>query len=328
MTLFKIRIFLISAFVVVFMFSSVLDANLQSNVAQANSGGAIQLMVDHKQIQTNVPPQVLNGRTVAPLRVVFETLGAKVSYDSRNNLIIAKRGSTNIVLKLNDTQASVNGKQVKLEAPAVSFQGSTMVPLRFVTESFNAEINWDAAKRIISVYSQRLPLITIEMHDGKKIVLELYPKLAPNTVHNFISLVKKGYYNGIVFHRIIPGFMIQGGDPLGQGYGGPGYSIKGEFAANKVINQLKHTRGVLSMARSAAYDSAGSQFFIMVGNSPYLDGLYAAFGKVRSGMSTVDGIVTLPVETDTDRPVTPPTMKKVTVQTFGVFYPEPLKIIP
>lgn len=127
------------------------------------------------------------------------------------------------------------------------------------------------------------PVVTIVMNDGKKIKLELYPEVAPNTVNNFISLVQKGAYNGTIFHRVIPGFMIQGGDPQGNGTGGPGYSIKGEFKSNGVNNTLKHTRGVLSMARSADLDSAGSQFFIMVADADYLDGQYAAFGKVTSG---------------------------------------------
>lgn len=170
------------------------------------------------------------------------------------------------------------------------------------------------------------PVVTIEMDSGDKIVIELYPKVAPNTVNNFISLVKKGFYDGTVFHRVIPGFMIQGGDPEGTGSGGPGYTIKGEFAANNVDNQLLHTRGVLSMARGQGNDTAGSQFFIMVAETyPSLDGLYASFGKVVSGMETVDAIVALPT-VDPDRPKQPPIMKKVTVDTKGVDYPEPEKL--
>ncbi|MFD2332481.1 peptidylprolyl isomerase [Cohnella sp. GCM10020058] len=170
------------------------------------------------------------------------------------------------------------------------------------------------------------PVVTIEMDSGDKIVIELYPKVAPNTVNSFISLVKKGYYDGTVFHRVIPGFMIQGGDPEGTGSGGPGYTIKGEFSANNVDNQLLHTRGVLSMARrSDSNDSAGSQFFIMAADYPSLDGQYAAFGKVLTGLDTVDKIVALPTG-EQDRPVEPPVMKKVTVDTKGVDYPEPEKM--
>ena len=166
------------------------------------------------------------------------------------------------------------------------------------------------------------PIVTIEMEDGAKIKVELYPNIAPNTVKNFISLVQKGSYNGLIYHRVIPGFMIQGGDPEGTGMGGPGYAIKGEFTNNGVSNTLKHTRGVISMARAQDPNSAGSQFFIMVADSPNLDGDYAAFGKVTEGMEEVDKIVNLPRDTN-DRPTTPPKMKTVTVDTQGVKYAEP-----
>ena len=154
---------------------------------------------------------------------------------------------------------------------------------------------------------------------------ELYPEAAPNTVNNFIALVSKGFYDGLIFHRVIPGFMIQGGDPKGSGVGGPGYTIKGEFAANRFPNDLRHARGVLSMARTMAPNSAGSQFFIMHEDSPHLDGQYAAFGKVVEGIEAVDRICE--VRTDyNDRPRVPQVMKKVTVETFGVEYPEPEKL--
>lgn len=168
------------------------------------------------------------------------------------------------------------------------------------------------------------PEITITMEDGGVIRAELYPEVAPNTVNNFISLVKKGYYDGLIFHRVIKGFMIQGGCPQGTGTGGPGYSIKGEFSQNGFANDLKHTEGVLSMARSMMPNSAGSQFFIMHKNSPHLDGSYAAFGKVVEGMDVVNAIA----ETRTDyndRPMKEQKIKSVTVDTFGEEYPEPEK---
>ena len=169
------------------------------------------------------------------------------------------------------------------------------------------------------------PVVTIEMENGDIIKAELYPEIAPNTVNNFISLVKKGFYNGLNFHRVINGFMIQGGCPQGTGTGGPGYSIKGEFSQNGVQNDLAHTPGVLSMARAMHPDSAGSQFFIMHKTSPHLDGAYAAFGKVIEGLDVVDKIAT--TRTDfRDRPMTPQVMKTVTVDTFGVDYPEPEKL--
>ncbi len=169
------------------------------------------------------------------------------------------------------------------------------------------------------------PIITFEMTNGKTFKAELYPDKAPNTVNNFISLVKKGYYDGLIFHRVIARFMIQGGDPNGTGTGGPGYHIKGEFAGNGFTqNDLSHERGVLSMARAGHPDSAGSQFFVMHDVAEYLDGQYAAFGKVIEGMETVDCIAE--VKTDwSDRPYEEQKMKKVTVETFGVNYDEPVK---
>lgn len=168
------------------------------------------------------------------------------------------------------------------------------------------------------------PVVTFEMENGDIMKAELYPEVAPNTVNNFVSLVKKGFYDGLIFHRVISGFMIQGGDPEGTGIGGPGYSIKGEFAQNGVANNLVHDAGVLSMARAMHPDSAGSQFFIMHKNAPHLDGAYAAFGKVTEGMDVVNQIA----ETDTDysdRPLDEQKIKSMTVDTFGVDYPEPEK---
>lgn len=169
------------------------------------------------------------------------------------------------------------------------------------------------------------PVVTIEMENGDIIKAELYPEVAPNTVNNFISLVKNKFYDGVIFHRVIRGFMIQGGDPQGIGVGGPGYSIKGEFKMNGVPNDLKHTRGVLSMARAMAPNSAGSQFFIMHEDAPHLDGQYAAFGKVLEGMDVVDKIAA--VKTDgNDRPLTEQKIASIRVDTKGEEYPEPDKL--
>lgn len=169
------------------------------------------------------------------------------------------------------------------------------------------------------------PIVTITMENGDVMKAELYPEIAPISVNNYISLIKKGFYDGLIFHRVISGFMIQGGCPDGTGMGGPGYCIKGEFAQNGVINELKHTPGVLSMARAMSPNSAGSQFFIMHKTSPHLDGAYAAFGKIIEGMDVVNKIA----ETDTDyrdRPVQDQRIKNITVETFGVEYPEPDKM--
>lgn len=166
------------------------------------------------------------------------------------------------------------------------------------------------------------PVVTITMASGNEVKVELFPSIAPNTVNNFISLIKKGFYNGLIFHRVIPGFMIQGGCPQGTGMGGPGYRIKGEFKANKFANDLTHDRGVISMARANHPDSAGSQFFIMAQKTPHLDGQYAAFGKVISGMEEVDRIVAVSRDY-MDKPLDEQKMETVTVDTFGEEYSEP-----
>ena len=168
------------------------------------------------------------------------------------------------------------------------------------------------------------PVVTIEMENGGVMKVELHPETAPNTVANFISLVEKGFYNGTIFHRVIPGFMIQGGDPEGTGMGGPGYRIKGEFTANRFQNAMKHTTGVISMARSGHPDSAGSQFFIMVDDAPHLDGQYASFGKVIEGIEVADQIVSVATNYS-DRPLEEQRMRSVTVETFGETYPQPKK---
>ena len=169
------------------------------------------------------------------------------------------------------------------------------------------------------------PIVTIKTGAGNIIKAELYPDIAPNTVNNFISLIKKGFYNGLIFHRVIPGFMIQGGDPNGIGTGGPGYQIKGEFAMNGFPNDLRHTTGVLSMARAMHPDSAGSQFFIMAADVPHLDGQYAAFGKVIEGIDEVQRIVNVKRD-GMDKPLSDEVMVEVTVETFAENYPEPEKV--
>lgn len=195
----------------------------------------------------------------------------------------------------------------------------------------NAEAkNTDSSKQSTSKETkattpEKNPVAIIEMSDGGKIKLELYPAVAPNTVKNFVYLAQKGFYNGLIFHRVIPKFMIQGGDPAGTGMGGPDYKIKGEFTDNGVKNDLKHQRGVISMARSSSPDSAGSQFFIMVADAPHLDGKYAAFGKVIEGIDVVDKIVSTNRDSN-DKPQTEQKIKTITVDTFGVNYGEPEKI--
>jgi len=176
-----------------------------------------------------------------------------------------------------------------------------------------------------NIYMAQNPIVTFTMANGDVIKAELYPEIAPTSVNNFISLVNQHFYDGLIFHRVIKGFMIQGGDPEGTGMGGPGYSIKGEFRQNGFDNDLKHTEGVLSMARSMHPDSAGSQFFIMHKTSPHLDGAYAAFGKVIEGLENVNKIAETATNYE-DRPLEDQVMQTVTVETFGVDYPEPEKL--
>ena len=180
----------------------------------------------------------------------------------------------------------------------------------------------EASNQGMSGQTATNPVVSITMENGDNIQAELYPNVAPNTVRNFISLVRKGYFDGVIFHRVIPGFMVQGGDPQGTGMGGPGYSIKGEFRSNGFPNDLVHERGILSMARTRDPNSAGSQFFIMVAPAPHLDGDYTAFGKVTAGMEAVDKIVNAS-RNSMDRPLQDQRMQRVTVETFGVEYPEP-----
>ena len=191
--------------------------------------------------------------------------------------------------------------------------GCSSSPNTTLDNSTNKQNSTASSSSYKSKYSGKKPIVTIEMADGKIIKADLYPDIAPRTVDNFISLIQKGFYNSLIFHRVIPEFMIQGGDPTGTGTGGPGYTISGEFKSNGFNNPLKHTRGVLSMAKKQDPNSAGSQFFIMVKDNAQLDGDYATFGKVTQGMDEVDKIVSVKRDAN-DKPLTPQTMKKVTVQ--------------
>jgi peptidyl-prolyl cis-trans isomerase B (cyclophilin B) len=212
------------------------------------------------------------------------------------------------------------------------YEGSTYVPLRYFATQMgipNEKVGYDAKAQQLWINQDgkpiRNPIVTIEMDNGGQIAVELYPDKAPNTVANFISLINQQYYDGLIFHRVIPGFMIQGGDPKGNGTGGPGYSIKGEFTGNQFNNDLSHERGVISMARAQDPNSAGSQFFIMAENASSLDGQYAAFGKVVSGMDIVDQIVGSRRD-KMDKPMNNQTIRAMTVDTFGQDYGEPVKM--
>lgn len=207
----------------------------------------------------------------------------------------------------------VNGQNVK--AQNILYNGTTYVPLRAVSETLNKKVSYDEKTRTASIddiSQQQNPVAQIQMQNGDTIRIELYPQEAPETVKNFISLAGKGFYNGLTFHRIVPGFVVQGGDPKGNGTGGPGYTIKGEFMQNGVRNTIMHTRGVVSMARNSSPDSAGSQFFIVLADAPHLNGEYAAFGKVVDGMAAVDKLAA--VKTDSaDSPLEKQVIKSITI---------------
>lgn len=233
----------------------------------------------------------------AAMIFIFAAIGCTSSTTSNSTEQYSQKQEQNTT-NSNEQQPSTNVDQQKQDAPTTSTDNS------------------------------KNPVVTIEMEDGQKIVVELYTNVAPNTVRNFVSLVNRGFYDGLTFHRVVPGFMIQGGDPSGNGSGGPGYNIKGEFNNNGFSNNLKHERGVISMARTNMPDSAGSQFFIMVNDTSSLDGDYAAFGKVLSGMDEVDKIVAVPNSgPPNNTALNPPKMKKVTVDTFGVDYGDPAKVL-
>lgn len=231
--------------------------------------------------------------------------------------------SQQIEVLFNSTNIEFNGS--KVEVDNIFYNDTTYVPLRKISELLNKDFTWVAENtaqikdKNVNVHN---PVVTMEMENGEKIKIELYPHVAPNTVNNFISLINKKFYEGITFHRVIPGFMIQGGDPNGNGTGGPGYAIKGEFMQNNVENNLMHKRGIISMARLASPNSAGSQFFIMIKDAPHLNGEYAAFGKVIEGMEVVDKIVG--VERDEkDKPLKAQAIKTMGVELFEKEYKDP-----
>ena len=232
--------------------------------------------------------------------------------------IYAVSNFQSIEVMFDSVNIKVNGEEV--ESTNILYKGTTYVPLRAVAEMFQKKVGWDESTMIASIddaneveKKQENPIATITMQNDKIIRIELYPNEAPKTVENFTELVEKEFYNGLTFHRIVPGFVMQGGDPNGDGTGGPGYSIKGEFTQNGVKNTIMHTKGVVSMARSSHPDSAGSQFFIVLEDANHLNGEYAAFGKVIEGMDVVDSIVKMEVN-ETEISVESRIMKNITIE--------------
>ncbi|MEG0353937.1 MAG: peptidylprolyl isomerase [Cellulosilyticaceae bacterium] len=305
------KIFILSMLMVVISFAS-----------------TIKLTMNGSLIQAQAPPIQENGTILVPLRLISEELDALVSYDESTQLITISKDNTLIKLTLGSTKATCNGIPTTLSLAPKLVNGVTMVPIRFISENLDCIVDWDPTTQSITVQEKTsvLPIATLTITGLGTIQVELYPSLAPNTVNNFISLSNQKFYDGLTFHRVIDDFMIQGGCPLGNGTGGPGYSIPGEFSRNGFTdNTLSHTPGVLSMARSNMPNSAGSQFFIMTSHSSHLDGDYAAFGKVISGMEIVDQIKTLPTDI-MDKPLVPIVIESIRVDTKGVTYQSPIKL--
>lgn len=294
----------------------------------------IELNLNGKSLESPVAPIMENGTTLVPLRLISENLAATVSYNQEAKTISITSTDTSMLLTLGSTEVKVNGDIVSLAMAPRSINGTTMVPLRFISENLNCKVNWDAENQLITITSlnadlpntsSTLPTATIVVKDYGTITLELYPDIAPTTVNNFIFLANSQFYDGLTFHRIIDDFMIQGGDPLGNGTGGPGYTIIGEFSGNGfTTNTLSHTRGVISMARSNHPDSAGSQFFITSADATYLDGQYAAFGKVLTGLDIVDKLSDVATNAN-DAPLNPVVIESIRVDTKGIAYPNPVR---
>lgn len=297
----------------------------------AATESAIDIEIDGKPVffdtNTGFPFIDENSRTQVPFRATMETFGAEVSWNSISKTAIAKLGDITVEVPVGEDYIIKNNIRIDNDTKARVKDGRTYLPIRAVLKAFGAYVNWDPnAKRVIATTNNtKNPVVTMEMSTGEKIVIMLYPEIAPNTVLNFIHLSDSGFYDGLIFHRVIKGFMIQGGDPLGTGAGGPGYRIAGEFDSNGFENNLSHTEGVISMARSTSFDSAGSQFFIVHQNAAFLDGEYAAFGKVVEGYEVVNQLAGVATNSK-DKPVTDLVMKKISVETFGVSYPDPTVI--
>ena len=288
----------------------------------ATTENNINVILNGNNLVFDQSPIIENGRTLVPMRTIFESMGATIEWNEETQSVFGKKGNNNFKLQIGNNKAYHNDTEITLDVAPVILNGRTLVPVRFVAESLNAKVDWDEINNSVvivetkDVIEEINPKVQIEMESGKKIVIELYPKYAPITVANFLALVGQGFYDGLGFHRVIPGFMIQGGDPKGDGTGGSIKNIDGEFSQNGFTqNTILHTRGVISMARAQDMNSASSQFFIMHADAPFLDGAYAAFGKVISGMDAVDEIASSPVAPggEGSMPVNKPKMKKVIV---------------
>lgn len=281
---------------------------LVANVGFAAPAQSVGLQIEDKAVAftqaTGYPFVDANNRTLVPFRAAMEAFGAKVSWAATTQTATAVKGDITVVVTIGQASIVKNGHTIANDTKAVVKDGRTYLPIRAVLKAFDAYVNWNGFQQRVEVTSNpnKWPILELEMTTGEKMTLMLYPETAPATVANFLDLVSKGFYDGLTFHRVIEDFMIQGGDPLGNGTGSSSAKIIGEFTANGINNPIKHTEGVLSMARSSAPNSASCQFFIMHKPYPSLDGNYAAFGKVIEGLDVVNKLAT--VETGiNDKPV-------------------------
>lgn len=279
-----------------------------ANVGFAAATQPVGLQIEDKAVAftatTGYPFVDANNRTLVPFRAAMEAFGATVSWDGATQTATAIKGDITVAVTIGQTNIVKNGVTLPNDTKAVVKDGRTYLPIRAVLKAFDAYVNWNGYRQRVEVTSNpnKSPILELEMTTGEKMTLMLYPETAPATVTNFLDLVSKGFYDGLTFHRVIKDFMIQGGDPLGNGSGGLSTKVIGEFSSNGVNNPLKHTEGVLSMARAADPNSASCQFFIVHKTSPHLDGNYAAFGKVIEGLDVVNTLAL--VETGAnDKPI-------------------------
>ncbi len=265
----------------------------------------VNVKLNDELLVFDTQPQIINDRTLVPMRKIFEEIGAQVQWD--DGTVNASYNDTEITLTVGDKTAVIKKaddiQNITLDTEPMLINDRTLVPLRFVGESLGLNVAWDENEQTVYLCKYEKPAAIIDVNGYGRMVIELYPEYAPKTVDNFIKLAKSGFYNGLTYHRVIKDFMIQGGDPMGTGFGGSSETIEGEFAANGFTqNTLAHKRGVISMARSMQYNSASSQFFIMHQDNAYLDGEYAAFGKVKSGIGVVDKIANVKTDAN-DKPL-------------------------
>ena len=265
----------------------------------------VNVKLNDELLVFDTQPQIINDRTLVPMRKIFEEIGAQVQWD--DGTVNASYNDTEITLTVGDKTAVIKKaddiQNITLDTEPMLINDRTLVPLRFVGESLGLNVAWDENEQTVYLCKYEKPAAIIDVDGYGRMVIELYPEYAPKTVANFIKLAKSGFYNGLTYHRVIKDFMIQGGDPMGTGFGGSSETIEGEFAANGFTqNTLAHKRGVISMARSMQYNSASSQFFIMHQDNAYLDGEYAAFGKVKSGIGVVDKIANVKTDAN-DKPL-------------------------